>query len=101
LRIRDIDETPITWEESSYRRTWGSQYVNGYRRVHDDGSQSLISHDGHLWSVKLLIPHRDGDLSLVGPMTSDLDEAKALCEKALEKENSHVCTRNCQEWEPC
>jgi hypothetical protein len=74
--------------------------MNSWRQIHEDGSQSVIYREGYSWHIDLIIVTPQNEKSrLVGLMTSDLDQAKALCRMAMEKENFHVCTEHCQDWE--
>ena len=69
-----------------------------FRQIHGDGTQSLISSSGRLWQATLL--HHDGESTLVGFVSTDLEEAKWMCKLAWEREHAHVCNRSCHDWEP-
>jgi hypothetical protein len=74
--------------------------MNGWRQIHEDGSQSVLLRNGHIWQIKLILA-RKGRANYVGLMTSNLEEAKAICSKALQNESLHVCTKLCRDWEEC
>ena len=75
--------------------------MNELRQIHNDGSQSVLSYREHAWYISLTLSRRDGGSTLVGLMSSDLDEAKAICRRVLQSETSHICNSQCKDWQEC
>jgi len=72
------------------------------RQHHSDKSQSVIQLTNNVCKLQLTIPHNDGScLNVIGIHSAKLqDEAKILCGKAMQRENSgHTCTVDCNDWE--
>ena len=70
--------------------------MNGWRKLHHDGSQGILLRKSGFWQARLLL---NGASTSVGLVSSDLEEAKRLCQLAIENEHSHICSDLCQKWE--
>ena len=73
--------------------------MSGLRQMHEDGSESFLSYSHHVWHITLTLSRQHGRSTLVGLISPDLEEAKAICGRVLENEISHVCTAKCKDWE--
>ena len=97
LLIRDIDEEPLTCDSGILSK--GNPTMKGLQQLHEDGSESVLSYTQHAWHITLILSRRHGRSTLVGLMSPDLREAKAICKRVLENEICHVCTAQCKDWE--
>jgi hypothetical protein len=74
------------------------------QQQHSDKSLSVIQLAKDLCKLQLTIPRADGrSLNVIGIHSGKSpDEAKALCSRAMERENlGHTCTAACNDWEEC
>jgi hypothetical protein len=73
--------------------------MKGLQQLHEDGSESVLSYGQHAWHITLILSRQHGRSTLVGLMSPDLQEVKAICRRVLQNEIRHVCTTQCKDWE--
>jgi hypothetical protein len=82
------------WDDSK-----GGNFVLRFRRVHQTGSQAILSQSADGWRISIDLRETDHNaVTIVGYLQPTLETAKQLADKEILK-HGHVCSTDCKEWE--
>jgi len=76
--------------------------MHSFHQLHSDGSETVLSDASGCWKVQLFLHNSDGvKVILIWLHAKTLEEAKLLARRATERNAKHLCTEQCEDWQPC
>jgi hypothetical protein len=69
-----------------------------FRRVHDTGTEALLSQHVHCWRIQINL--RDVEhkpMTIVGCVAPTVELAQELADKTILR-RSHICNGSCKDW---
>jgi hypothetical protein len=97
-RCFDVTLAAVVAYSLSDARSRGSGVVLRLKRIHDTGSESLITQHQDGWRIQINLRepnHVPG--AITGYLTPDVESAKKLADKETLR-GGHVCNGSCQGW---